>query len=218
MVLFKKRIKVFCIGQNKTGTTSLTSVLQNLGYRIGNQVKAEMLADDWSKRDFRNIVKLCKTADAFQDVPFSNDFTYGVLDYAFPGSKFILTVRKDKDEWYDSLIRFHTKIIGKGRVPTADDLKEFNYRNRFKGFLWESMRTKYGVDESSLYDYKVYTDQYELYNARVEEYFKYRPNDLLVLNLAETNAMEEIYRFLGFKYNGEQMPHVNKSSDKKTES
>jgi len=207
--VFRKKVKVFCIGQNKTGTTTIEAALKTLGYKMGNQAKGELLVKDWAIRDFRRIVQLCKTADAFQDVPFSNDFTYEVLDYAFPNSKFILTVRNNKDEWFDSITRFHTKIVGKGRLPTADDLKEFGYR--YKGFLWDSMRLKYGIDEHSLYDYKIYTDQYELQNQRVIEYFRYRQEDLLILNVADGNAMEKLYEFLGHKYHGEKMPHLNAS-------
>ena len=176
---------------------------------MGNQVKGEMLTKEWSVRDFKNIVKLSKTADAFQDVPFSNDFTYTVLDHDFPGSKFILTVRNSKDEWYESITRFHTKIVGKDRLPTADDLKKFGYR--YKGFLWDAQKVKYGIDETTVYDYEIYTDQYEMHNHRVKEYFKYRPQDLLVLNLSEEDAMEKLYTFLGVKYNGEELPHLNKS-------
>jgi len=212
MQFYKRRPKVFCIGQNKTGTTSVESVLRQLGYKIGNQAKAELFMHDWAKRDFRKIVKFCRNADAFQDIPFSNDFTYEILDYAFPGSKFILTVRNNKDEWYESLIRFHTKLIGKGRVPTADDLKEFPYR--YKGWMWETMQLKNGIDESTLYDYKIYTDQYEKYNQLVVKYFKYRPDDLLVVNLADSDALKRLYEFLGYKFDGSEMPHLNQSKRK----
>ncbi len=208
-MIFKKKRKVFCTGQNKTGTTTLTAVLRSLGYRIGDQAKGELLLKEWAVRDFSNIIKLCKTADAFQDIPFSNDFTYTVLDHAFPKSKFILTIRNNKDEWYESLTRFHTKIIGKNRLPTAKDLQAFEYR--YKGFLWDAQVAKYGIDETTLYDYKTYTDQYEMHNARVREYFKYRPNDLLVLNVSDDDAMEKLYTFLSIPYHGEKMPHLNKS-------
>jgi hypothetical protein len=108
--------------------------------------------------------------------------------------------------------RFHTKILGKERLPTSNDLKAFTYR--YKGFLWESMKAKYGIDEATVYDYKIYTDQYEMYNHRVKEYFKYRPDDLLVLDVSEIGAMKKIYEFLGFKYCGESMPHLNQSLSK----
>lgn len=209
MSFFKKRTKVFCIGQNKTGTTSVEYVLKQLGYKMGNQAKAELLIHNWAKRDFKKIVKFCRSADAFQDIPFSNDFTYEILDYAFSGSKFILTVRNSKDEWFESIKRFHTKLIGKERLPTADDLKAYSYR--YKGWMWENMQLKYGIDETSLYDYNIYTDQYERHNQRVIEYFKYRPDDLLVLNLSDDDAIKSLYEFLGFKYDGFAMPHLNQS-------
>lgn len=210
MLFFRKKPKVFCVGQNKTGTTTMEAVLKTLGYKMGSQPKGELLSKEWADRDFKKIVKLCRTADAFQDVPFSNDFTYIILDYAFPGSKFILTVRNNADEWFESLKRFHTRILDKGRLPTPNDLKEFEYR--FKGYLWESMRTKFDIDENTLYDHKKYTDHYNMHNDRVIEYFKYRPEDLLVLNVSHDNAMQDIYQFLGFPYKGEKMPHLNASN------
>jgi hypothetical protein len=209
MLSFRKKTKVFCIGHHKTGTTSLESILCQLGYKMGSQENGEMLIKDWAKRDFKNIVKLCKTADAFQDFPFSVDFTFAVLDYAFPKSKFILTVRETKDQWYESLTNFHASLVGNGKLPTADELKTFKYR--YKGFIWDAQKLIYGINEATLYDYKIYTDQYEMHNANVKEYFKYRSDDLLVVSLSEVDAMERIYGFLGFKFNGEKMPHLNKS-------
>jgi len=209
MGFFKKSKKIFCIGQNKTGTTSVEHVLKNFGYKMGDQAKAELLIHDWAKRDFKKIVKFCHSADAFQDIPFSNDFTFEILDYAFPDSKFILTVRDSTEEWFNSLKRFHTKLIGKERLPTAEDLKEYTYR--YKGWMWENMQLKYGIDEMSLYDHDMYTEQYEKHNQRVIEYFKYRPDDLLVLNLSDDDAIKHLYAFLGFKYDGFVMPHLNQS-------
>ncbi len=54
----------------------MEAALKGLGYRVGVQRDAELLMDDWAIRDFRRIVAYCRTADAFQDVPFSVGFTY----------------------------------------------------------------------------------------------------------------------------------------------
>ena len=54
MKLFgEKNKKIFVIGSNKTGTTSLGAALKNLGFRLGNQLEAEMLIDDWAHRDVK---------------------------------------------------------------------------------------------------------------------------------------------------------------------
>lgn len=92
-MLFRRRPKVFCVGRNKTGTTSIAKALRALGFKVGDQARAETLIEDWARRDFRKIVRYCRTADAFQDVPFSWPHTFEALDQAFPQSKFILTVR-----------------------------------------------------------------------------------------------------------------------------
>lgn len=208
-MIFKKKTKIFCIGRNKTGTTSLQTALTDLGYKLGDQATAEGLMNDWAKRDFKRIIKYCKTADAFQDLPFSLDYTFQALDQAYPNSKFILTIRKDADEWYESVISFQTKIIGKNRLPTPDDLKEFPLH--YKGWIWEQAQLAYGINEQTLYDRKIYTDHYNNHNARVREYFRHRPEDLLVINIAEQSAIQKICDFLGCPFNGQEMPHLNKS-------
>jgi hypothetical protein len=205
----RRQKKVFCIGQNKTGTTSVATALSQLGYQMGEQSVAELFIEDWSRRDFRRIVAYCASADAFQDIPFSLDYTYQAVDAAYPRSKFILTVRSSGDQWYASLIRFHTTIVGKNRRPTAADLKEFSYRR--PGWLWEAMRLVYGDAEELLYDRETYIRRYEEQNRRVLEYFRNRPDDLLVLNVADQDAMRRLCNFLGKKYDGSAMPHLNRS-------
>jgi hypothetical protein len=211
MLFRKKRKKIFVIGRNKTGTTSLGHTLHSLGFRIGNQPKAELLIEDWAKRKFHNMVNYCKTADAFQDIPFSLDYTYQAMDYAFPGSKFILTVRNSSGKWYESLTRFHTKIVGKNRLPTADDLKQFPYRKT--GWLWRTQQLVYGIDEHSLYNKEIYIKHYDSHNQTVLNYFRHRPEDLLVLNLSDSDAMQSLCEFINIKFANQTMPHLNISKD-----
>lgn len=205
----KTRNKVFVIGRNKTGTTSLAEALVMLGYQLGNQAEAELLIDDWASRRFDRIIKYCNKADAFQDIPFGNADTYKALDQAFPNAKFILSIRSNAEEWYESVTRFHTKIVGKGRLPTAEDLKTFDYRE--PGWLWRSQQLVYGINENTLYDQKIYIAHYEQHNQKVQEYFSGRPDDLLVLNLASSDAMKALTSFLELPETTMSMPHLNKS-------
>jgi len=206
----KDHRKIFAIGRNKTGTTSIGRALSDLGYRLGSQREAERLIEDWAQRKFHSIVDFCKTADAFQDAPFSYDYTYQAMDYAFPGSRFILTVRKDGEEWYESVTRFHTKLVGKGRLPTPDDLKQFPLNG--KGWLWRTQQVIYGINERTLYDKELYIRHYEMHNMRVKDYFRYRQDDLLVLNLSDPDSMDVLCRFLGKPVSRKRMPHLNRSA------
>jgi hypothetical protein len=195
------RPKVFVIGRNKTGTTSMRVALRDLGYRIGDQAAAELLLDNWAQRDFRRIVEYCRSADAFQDIPFSLDYTYQAVDAAFPGSKFILTVRDSASQWYDSLMR------AKAHLRTAEDLKNWSYRRR--GWMWRAAQVVYGIDENSLYDPQIYMEHYQAHNRRVRDYFRHRPEDLLEINLADAGAMQSLCDFLGVDSHGHIMPHRN---------
>ena len=210
-MLFQSRRKLFCIGFNKTGTTSLAAALFSFGLRVGDQARAELLLDDWARRDFRRIIAYCRSADAFQDVPFSLHHTYSVLDHAYPDAKFILTIRDSADEWFDSLVRFHTRLIGKHRVPTADELRECGYVDQ--GWMWHAHQLLFNVDESNLYARDHYTEQYERHTRQVLDYFRHRQGDLLVLNVGKPTAMQTLCEFLGVEYDGRQMPHLNISQN-----
>src|SRR5699024_9079165 len=130
-----------------------------------------------------SIAKYCKAYEAFQDVPFSWPYTFIAMDQFYPGSKFILTVRDNAEQWYESLIGFHSNMFSNGRVPTAEDLKKANYA--YKGFIWKANRMVYNTPEDNPYKKDIMLRNYRQHNTLVKEYFRVRPNDLLVLNVAE---------------------------------
>lgn len=189
------KMKYFCIGRNKTGTTSLKSAFEALNYPVGNQRVAEALSvKHYFAGNFQPIVDYCKTAQVFQDVPFSYPETYKHLDKAYPGSKFILTIRDDAEQWYRSITRFHAKMFGKdGRIPTVEDLKSATYVQ--PGFMYNVVRV-HGTPDDDPYNKEIMVTHYERYNREIIEYFKDRPDDLLVINIAEKGAYRKFVNFL----------------------
>jgi hypothetical protein len=208
---FLKKKKVFCIGRNKTGTTSLQKALQDLGYKTGNQRSAEMLLGSYKSGDFQPLIRYCKSADAFQDFPFSYPETYKYLDKAFPGSKFILTVRDSAEQWYDSITKFHTRLFGKGNTPSVDDLKNAEYV--WKGWMWECNRILYNTPESEPYKKDILLKHYNDYNSDIIEFFKDRPQDLLILNLSESGSFNKFLKFLNKKSSQKDFPWENKTDN-----
>ena len=188
------RQKVFCVGQNKTGTTSLAKALKDLGFVVARQRPAEQLIHDWLRRDFRTIIRFCYSAQAFQDVPFSLPYTFQALDMHFPGSKFILTVRDSPEQWYQSMTRFHAKVFGNGRIPTYRDLKNASYC--YSGWAYEVTCAVYELPDDEPYDKRTMIDHYLAHNRSVIEYFRHRPDDLLVINVANEDAYRRFCEFL----------------------
>lgn len=209
--------KIFCIGRNKTGTTSLASFFRTNGYRVGNQERAELLVEDWAKRDFTRIIRYCETAEVFQDVPFSLADTYRAMDQAYPGSKFILTLRASPEEWYNSLLSHHSKMFSSGGgIPSEDDLRRVKYRGKYEGWLLFMQKAVYGYPTVPLYDKQAYMAHYEKHNVQVMDYFRFRPDDLLVVNLSDEHAFERLCLFVGMDPSrAKPLPHRNRSSEMK---
>jgi len=203
--------KIFCIGRNKTGTCSIEQAVVSLGYTFTVQNQGERLFGDWMRRDFSRIIDLARGADAGQDIPFSLPYTYQALDAAFPGSRFILTLRDSPEQWYESLVRFHGKLMRCGdRRPTAADLKQIAYIE--PGWLYRAQRAIYGVTDEQLYDPALYIRHYIMHTLNVTEYFRYKPGQLLLLNVADPEAMPRLCDFLGAEFTGQGMPHLNRSA------
>lgn len=200
--------KVFCIGLNKTGTTSLELALKELGYRLGDQHQGEMFLQDYARRDFSRIINFCHTADAFQDAPFSYPFTFILLDQHFPRAKFILTVRDNAEQWLDSLIRFQAKLFNNGETPTKETLQEAFYL--YKGRPWEASRILFNTPEDDIYHAPTMHAYYNNHNAAVREYFRTK-NNLLEINVSDKDAYLRMCAFLGKKPTGEDFPWLNKS-------
>lgn len=210
MQFLKRKPKIFCIGQNKTGTTTIETVLKGFDYQLGNQVQGEWLLDAWYTRDFKSIIKFCKTAEAFQDVPFSLPYTFEHLDVAFPNAKFILTERDSAEQWYQSLTKFHSKLWAEGkRIPTAADLKAATYRKL--GYAYQFNQFVFNTPETDVYNEAILKAHYLNYNQTVKNYFKSRPEKLLVINVANAKDYSTLCSFLNQTPKGDNFPWVNKT-------
>ncbi len=204
--------KVFCIGANKTGTTSLGALLSSFGFKMGDQSVAEILSLDWlANKNTDRIIRYCYTADTFQDVPFSYRGLHQDLDKAFPNSKFILTVRDSPDEWFNSLVSFHTKIFSTDstRPPNADELDSATYR--YKGYALDVFKLAHKYPTVPLYDEDTYKNDYILNNDEKRTYFRGRPNDFIEINLAIKDDFRRLCEFLNVETDITDFPWLNKS-------
>ena len=108
-------MKIFCIGFNKTATTSLSSFFKKNGFLVAPENPFEELLDSYLDKDFQTIMNSINTKfseyQVFQDVPFSLPQLYKTLYEKYPDAKFILTIRNNKDDWYYSLLNYHKSLF-----------------------------------------------------------------------------------------------------------
>lgn len=121
----------------------------------------------------------------FGDSPWC--FLYPIMDRLYPNSKFILSKRKDDKTYINSYLKYLRK-------------NKKNYA--LKGFT--------DGEFSALA-----VRRYHFHNEMVEQYFKDRPEDLMVVTVDEENPdiplMERLNRFLGCDERDRKFPRKNRA-------
>lgn len=208
--LFKTKTsqKIFCIGLNKTGTTSLGAFFEQEGYKVAPQRKCELLLQAYIDRDFSEISRFCNRPnyDVFQDVPFSLPYTYPHLSICFPNSKFILTVRDSPDDWYHSILKFHSNFYNKGKTPTKESLNNSKYV--YQGWSWDLMNEVFFKDLDLLYYKNEFMEAYSRHNETVLDFFKNQRERLIVINLSKNDDFKRLCNFFKITTDEKKFPKI----------
>lgn len=184
------RQKVFGIGLSKTGTSSLTEALELLGYRTGHgsagrETQEEVYRFFATRSDHIHLSVLeSNYYDALTDTPVC--CIYQGLDKAYPGSKFILTIR-EKEAWLRSYQRqweASDRFSGPGSHSTLAHYTRFINQKVF-GHPGRQVDTA-----------EILSPAYDRYVAEVLAYFKERPNDLLILDICGGEGWSKLAPFL----------------------
>jgi len=187
--------RIFGIGLHKTATTSLHSAFRILGYDSLHWGQGEA-PKIWEEMNVSNRSKTLERWYAACDLPIP--LLYKQLDKAYPGSKFILTIR-DETKWLRSVERLWDPKYN----PT-----------RWQWDVWPiSNKLHYALYGRKDFDSLTMLQRYRQHNAEVQEYFKDRPNDLLVLHVEEGIGWESLCPFLDIPFPVSNFPKENVTAE-----
>lgn len=143
--------KIFVIGFQKTGTTSLEDALRYLGFTVyGGDKNLQKFNNSEDLKVY--IEHVLEKWDCVQDMPWP--IYYKELHEIYPNAKFILTYR-ETDKWIKSVVRYFGSI----RIPM--------------------MRKIYKVPCAEGHE-NIYRIVYEKHNKEVMEYFNGNSNFLIM--------------------------------------
>jgi hypothetical protein len=162
-------MKVFGIGIQKTGTTTLGWCLGQMGFK--HRSYHPMAAWYFRLNRHDRLRQVMDAYDSFDDEPWAH--TYVLADQWYPDAKFVLTVRKNAGRWAQSLVN-HCD-----RVP-------FNEHRRF--FLKYMMPRGHEME---------LIEHYHRHIAEVQAYFRERPDKLLVMCWENGDGWAQLCPFLG---------------------
>ena len=176
--------KVFGIGFQKTGTSSLGAIFDKLGYQVASYHDFRHFASrdnvDWDEISALAL-EIATRRDAAKDTPWP--LLYRELDAAFPGSKFIHLTR-DTEAWIKSAV------------------------NDFGDYPNAVHKAIYGVPFPKGHE-EIWINRYERHNAEVADYFRDRPEDYLCMRLEDEFSYEAVCEFLGEPLVGTGAPVAN---------
>lgn len=201
-------MKVFGIGYNKTGTTSLSKIFENNNLLVAPQTPFECNLESYFYGNYTTFTNMIKNDfyqyHLFQDVPFSLPNFYKIMDSEFQDSKFILTVRDDENEWYESMVRYYKKSFINFYNPQI--ISGYVY----EGILFKILTQAWGSPKTNPYDEKTLKDSYLKHIKDVQHYFKDK-NNLLIINLKDNDLIGKIEKFLNIELRYKEIPHLNKT-------
>lgn len=178
-------MKIFGIGLNKTGTTSLGKALEILGYN--NHITCDWeLTKSYFDGNTDQIFSVADKHNNFEDWPWP--LLYKELYKKYPESKFILTTRKSSTAWYKSLCK-HSIRTG----PTE-----------FRKLIYGHYMPQDFPNE--------HIDIYESHNQNVSNFFnKEAPSQLIKVCWENGDGWNEICDFLNKDIPNFTFPFLNKS-------
>ena len=181
--------RIFGIGLQRTGTTSLDSAFRILGFDSFHWGSGEAPII-WQEMNQTGRSKTLEQWYAFSDNPIP--LLYKKLDRAYPGSKFILTTLGEEN-WIQSVER----LWSFDHNPNRWMWEKYPFTHRIHTVL-------YGQKE---FDREIFLARYRRHNAEVREYFRNRPGDLLEINPERGDGWLQLCLFLDVPVPKAPYPH-----------
>lgn len=196
-------MKIFCVGLNKTATSSLEVAYKVLGYQkiySPTLIFKKNNYNDYSKiinsgfdKNYKILFELIDYYDCFKDRPFNTNEIYKTIDRYYLNSKFILTIRNE-ESWWNSVEKW------------------LSYRMKLHHSTEEKRKMKIELYkkhfETDVFSKKTFIDYYRKYNDNVQNYFHNNPN-FLVMNITEGDGWNKLCPFLNLDIPNESFPRSN---------
>lgn len=186
-----RRGKIFGIGLSKTGTSSLSKALTLLGFSTAhwtNPYSHDLLTQD-------DIILF----DSLTDISISYQYKEIYNDYS--DAKFILTSRSI-EQWERSFLTHYRRSM---HANSFEDLKKIigtQIPPRFSQRYVEMHQKLY-------FQYKNLSEAYLAHEKSVLNFFEKKRNQLLVLDVSQPGALNDMASFLGVQSPQSNFPHEN---------
>ncbi len=199
---------VICIGLNKTGTSSFTTALENIGYKkFSENQQFQFLSPDVYHGDYGKLFSVLDNPqfNLFNDIPFSLPKVYEKIYENRPNDIFILTVRESSDKWVKSVINFYEGIFLK------NSFIETTFTNSDKRLLIDyltPMFDSWKLKNNSELEVQL-KETYEKHYQECLKFFSNNPN-FFIVEIEKKGELKKFLNWLNVDSDKLDFPWVNK--------
>lgn len=181
--------KVIGVGLPKTGTSSLSIVLNNNDISTIHFGSPE--CDEIRQKIYKGIYTF-DTLNKYVGITNAFEMLFPQVDKTYPNSKFIHTVR-DKDLWLVSIEQHWKRMLANAE---ANPMLIHHHLITFGTYLFNKDRFSY---------------IYDMHNDMVKKYFTSRPEDILTIDITSDRAyVYKICEFLNIPVIKDTYIHANR--------
>lgn len=193
--------RLFNIGLPKTGTSSLQKAFEILKIKSLHNPLAFRAQAFFGIFDFQSN-------DQWQAITNFGEHFYPQLDNAYPNSKFILTVRNE-EKWLNSWERQISRSPGWEPIKICKNHIIEKTKNFDKNtFEMSNALVRISIFGSCVFNKEQLIYIFRLHKKNVCEYFKDRPQDLLIMDIDNGDGWDKLCGFLNMRIpEGIKFPH-----------
>jgi len=210
---------LICVGLNKTGTSSLSKDIVELGYSMcPENISHQFAFPDVYHNDYHTTMSLLNNPrfNFYEDLPFSLPNVYREIYKNRTEDLYVLTIRNSVDEFVESAIKFYNNYL------IHQDTKKFSHKQYYHHNyyyvdninlcgLYYGFFELWGINNTQNIEQKL-KDVYNKHNDDVIGFFDKKTNsNFMVINVSKKGELKKLTNWLGVENDKQDFSWENKS-------
>lgn len=207
---------IICVGLNKSGTSSFTKAMTDLGYKMFPEPNQfQLLVSNAYHNDWFSTLSVLNNPrfNLFNDAPFSYPGSINHIYPNRPNDIYVLTVRRTEEDWFKSV--FNNEFIKLNKDSPLEDCSVIhtqweNEQERLLKNQLAPMFEAWGIKDKENLKEKLIT----CYNRHIEDtinFFKHKQANFKVIDVSQPDELQNFCNWLGIESPSRNFPWENKA-------
>ena len=212
--LTAKGQNIICIGLNKSGTSSFTNAMENLGFKkFSENQQFQFVSPAVYHNDYGKVFSALNNPqyNLFNDTPFSFPNIFKKIYEQRPNDIFILTLRSDAEKWARSVINFYELTVQNGLLKLPSYI-ETQFTDNSKRFLFDyliPMTESWNIKHTNNLQQSL-VEVYENHTQECLNFFENKSN-FFVVEIEKKSELKKLTDWLGVENQDLDFPWINKN-------